>query len=121
MDVAATPLRVGESTLTLASAFDFEINTPEFAIKIANSDMFLNQDVSINNSLLAQVQRFKQAKKAQNTTSIEELTAALPHGLLGQTWQYQTYNNRWKFIEGTLFEYALSDGLLGSDFKYNRF
>jgi len=121
VSVTSTPIRVGDSSITFSTPFDVEVHSPEFSIRIANSDMFLNQDVAINNRLLSQVQRFKQAKKSKNVTAMTELSSALPHGLLGQTWQYQTYNNRWKYIEGTLFEYALADGLMGTDFKYNRF
>jgi len=68
---------------------------------------------------MEQIRAFKQAAKSGNST--DAMTASLPHGLLGQTWQRKTYDNRWKYVEGTLFEYAVADGVMGTDFKYNRF
>lgn len=55
-----------------------------------------------------------------NQTRANELESILPHGLLGQTWQSKQHNNRWKFIEGHLYDYIV-DGLNGKEFKYNRF
>jgi len=121
LTVSASSISLGDSIITFSTPFEVVIHSPEFSMKLSNSDMFINQDISINNSLLSQIQRFKQASKSGNSTTAEELESVLPHGLLGQTWQYKTYSNRWKFIEGTLFEYATADGVLGVDFKYNRF
>jgi hypothetical protein len=119
--VSSTPVVVGETTLVFSSAFDFYVTSPEFSMKLSNSDMFINQDVTINSDLLSAIQNYKQLTKSGQTESAAAQLAALPHGLLGQTWQYKTYDNRWKYIEGSLFEYSLADGVMGVDFKYNRF
>jgi len=121
MSISSVPVKVADVTLTLANAYDLVVEASEFSIKLSNSDMFINQDVAINTPLLRQIQHYKQATKSNNVSLAEEMQAVLPHGLLGQTWQYKTYANRWKYIEGTLFEYAVMDGVLGADFKYNRF
>jgi len=118
VNVSSTAIAVGDSSITFANPFELVIESPEFSMKLSNSDMFINQDVAINNSLMKQIQEFKQSSKSG---SAPELLVKLPHGLLGQTWQRKTYNNRWKYIEGTLFEYSVNDGVTGTQFKYNRF
>jgi len=87
---------------------------------VQNSDFFLNQDVSIGSGLMRQLAQYKQAVKA-GAANAEELKAALPHGVLGQTWNTAVYNNRWKHIEGHLFDYQLADGVFGTEFKFNKF
>jgi len=82
--------------------------------------MFLNQDVSIGQDLLNQIRLFKQAAK-KDSKAAQELQQSMPHGILGQTWSTQTYPNRWKHIQGQLFDYQIMDGLEGKEFKYNRF
>jgi len=117
--ISAEPVQIGDSSLVFDNAFEMTITTPEFSIRFTNSDMFLNQDVSINAPLLRQIQNFKHAVKS--AIPVAELIPTLPHGLLGQTWENKTYPNRWKYIEGQLFNYALADGIFGTTFSYNRF
>lgn len=114
--VSAEPIVFGNSTLTFSDAFQFFVDTPEFNFRIQNSDRFLNQDVSIAPALAKEIVEYKKASRQGQTSSI-----ALPHGILGQTWNTAVYNNRWKHIEGQLFSYVLADGLFGTDFAYNRF
>jgi len=120
VNVSSAVVPVGEASITFANPFDLVVEAPEFSMKLSNSDMFINQDVSINSSLMKDIQEFKHTSKSQHG-GLDELKSKLPHGLLGQTWQSKTYANRWKYIEGTLFEYSVSDGLTGTQFKYNRF
>jgi len=87
-------------------------------MRIQNSDMFLNQDVAIAQSLMKQINQHKRNMR-ENPEMASSST--LPHGLLGQTWSSKTYANRWKHIEGQLFSYVVNDGLFGSDFEFNRF
>jgi len=96
------------------------MESEDFSLRIENSDMFLNQDISIGKQLLANVAEYKKRVK-QNSQGAEELKAKLPHGILGQTWNSARYPNVWKYIQGLLFDYQLSDGLMGTSFKYNRF
>jgi len=81
---------------------------------------FLNQDVSISSGLMKEIMLFKSASKSGNATAAAEIEAKLPHGILGQTWSDRTYNNRWKHINGQLFDYQL-DTLESTDFKFTRF
>jgi len=112
----------GAYSISLPSAFEVQLSSTEFNIRVQNSDMFLNQDVSIGTGLMHQVAFYKQAeKRAADAAQLEELRNALPHGILGQTWSPKTYSNRWKHIEGHLFDYAVSDGVMGEEFKYNKF
>jgi len=59
--ISAEPVQIGDSSLVFDNAFEMTITTPEFSIRFTNSDMFLNQDVSINAPLLRQIQNFKHA------------------------------------------------------------
>jgi len=115
--ISADTVQIGDSSLVFSSAFDLNVQTPEFALKLSNSDMFLNEDIAINTALLRKIQNHKQAVKRNEKPN----ASSMPHGLLGQTWEYKTYGNRWKFIEGQLFEYVLADGIFSTGFKYNRF
>lgn len=114
------PMQIGGYTVSLPNQFGVLFESDQFNIRIQNSDYFLNQDVSIGSGLLAQIGAYKQAAKA-GAANAAELKAALPHGILGQTWSTQTYPNRWKHIEGQLFDYEVADGVMGEEFKYNRF
>jgi len=120
VNMSSTVVVVGDVSITFVDAFELVVESPDFSMKLSNSDMFINQDVSINSPLMKQIQEFKHAPKS-DSAALAELKTRLPHGLLGQTWQRNTYDNRWKFIEGTLFEYAVADGLTGTQFRYNRF
>lgn len=113
--------RIGAYNLSFPNQFEFIISSEEFNMRIQNSDMFVNQDVSIGRSLMTQIAEFKLAARGTNSTAAVELETKLPHGILGQTWQLKTYQNRWKYIQGQLYDYMLSDGVMGTDFKYNRF
>lgn len=114
--VSAAPIVFGNSTVSYSSPFELLVDTPEYSMRVQNSDHFLNQDVSISSSLLQRIVDDKRASKIGVGS-----TRSLPHGLLGQTWNSVTYNNRWKHIEGQLFSYMVSDGLFGTEFEYNRF
>jgi len=111
---------IGAYTVSIPNQFEVLLESEEYNVRIQNSDMFLNQDVSIGSGLMSQIAAYKKAMK-NGDANAEELKAALPHGILGQSWNTATYANRWKHIEGQLFDYQVSDGLLGEEFKYNKF
>jgi len=113
-------VQVGSYAVSLPNKFEVLLESDEFNVRIQNSDKFLNQDVSIGSGLMTQIAAYKRAVKS-NAANIGELKAALPHGILGQSWSTRTYSNRWKHIEGQLFDYEVADGLMGNEFKYNRF
>jgi len=56
-----------------------------------------------------------------NSTAAQEIEHTLPHGILGQTWSTRVHSNRWKHIEGQLYDYLLTDGIMGDAFKFNKF
>lgn len=114
------PLTIGSYTFTFLSAFVVSISSPEFVLRIQNSDRFLNQDVSLGDGLMKQISAYKVAEKTNDPEAAIKVKS-LPHGLLGQTWRQMEYQNRWKYIEGQLFDYLLADGLMGKEFMYNRF
>lgn len=113
-------LEHGSFNISFISPFELVVESDQFNLAIQNSDYFLNQDVTIGNGLRQQIVEFKQAED-RDPISAEKLLASLPHGILGQTWRRQTYANRWKFIEGHLFDYVSADGLMGDAVKFNRF
>jgi len=114
--VSSTPIVFGNSTVTFSGPFEVVVDTPEYTMRIQNSDHFLNQDISIGSALAKRIVEYKKA--AKNGTGSTE---SLPHGILGQTWNTAVYNNRWKHIEGQLYSYLVADGLLGTEFEFNRF
>jgi len=111
---------MGDSVLEFTNAFEVAVHTSEFSLRLQNSDMFLNEDISVNVPLLRKIQEYKEAVKT-NSSLVSSKLAALPHGLLGQTWEYKSYQNRWKYITGQLFDYVLADGIFGTTFNFNRF
>jgi len=119
--VSDSTLSFGSYTIQHTNEFEVVLESDEFNIKVSNSDMFLNQEVSIGSGLLARIAEYKKATKSGNDARAAEILATLPHGILGQTWNTATYNNRWKHIQGQLYDYVLNDGILGQDFKYNKF
>jgi len=127
VSVNGSALAVGASvnagiyTISIPSVFEAVIESEEFSIRIQNSDLFLNQEVSIGSGLMKHISAYKSTIKSGDVAAAAELLAKLPHGILGQTWSGKTYNNRWKYIEGQLFDYQVNDGVMGTDFKYNRF
>jgi hypothetical protein len=120
MAVSDHVMNVGDYKVSLPNEFEVLLESDEFNVRVQNSDFFLNQEVSIGSGLMRKISAYKQALRAGDANTAE-LKAALPHGILGQTWNTVTYDNRWKHIEGHLFEYQLSDGVFGNDFKYNKF
>jgi hypothetical protein len=110
---------IGTSVVDFSTPFDFRLTTEDFTILFSNSDMFLNEQVAINTPLLHKIQEYKRAAKS-NSADADVALRSLPHGLLGQTWQSKVYPNRWKYIEGSLFDYVSSD-IFGTTFKFNRF
>jgi hypothetical protein len=127
LSINGTVMAVGDSatagiyTISIPNAFEAVIDSEEFSIRVQNSDLFLNQDVSIGAGLMKQISAYKSVVKSGDVAAAEELLAKLPHGILGQTWNVKTYNNRWKHIEGQLFDYQVNDGIMGTDFRFNRF
>jgi len=117
LSVSNSSIHIGGYTISLYNQFEFLLESNDFNIRIANSDYFLNQDVTIGSDLMHQISEYKRAIK-QHTAGGKEL---LPHGLLGQTWDNIIYQTRWKYIEGHIFDYVVVDGITGTDFKYNRF
>ena len=120
LPVSADAVSIGSYRLQHSSPFELVIESGEFSIRMQNSDHFINQDVSIGSSLMQLIAQHKQAVKQGDSEEAARLAALLPHGVLGQSWQSGTYANRWKYIQGQLFDYVESE-LLGSSFKYNRF
>jgi len=113
--------KLGEYTIRVVSDFEVVFESDEFNIRVQNSDNFLNQDVSIGSGLLSSISQYRSASKNGDLELAEKLKHVLPHGILGQTWSTETYTNRWKHIQGQLFDYIMNDGLRGKLFKYNRF
>jgi len=111
---------IGAYTVSIPNQFEVLLESAEYNLRIQNSDMFLNQDVSIGTGLMSQIAAYKKAIK-NGDANAAELKAALPHGILGQSWNTATYDNRWKHIEGQLFDYQVADGLMGEEFRYNKF
>jgi len=111
---------IGAYTVSIPNQFEVLLESEEYNVRIQNSDMFLNQDVSIGTGLMSQIAAYKKAMK-NGDANAAELKAALPHGILGQSWNTATYANRWKHIEGQLFDYQVADGLMGEEFRYNKF
>jgi len=117
LSISTDAIKVGDTRLVLRTQFELEVQSPEYTLRLTNSDMFLNQDIAVNAPLLKQIQEYKQGMKRNESPS----AVSLPHGLLGQTWEYKTYSNRWKFIQGQLFDYVCADGIFGTSFNFNRF
>lgn len=120
LPVSAEPIQIGIYSIAHSNQFEVVLESEEFNIKVSNSDMFLNQQVSIGFALMNKISQYKSAVKNGDSARVDELLETLPHGILGQTWNTKTYNNRWKHIQGQLFDYV-TDGVLGTDFKYNKF
>jgi hypothetical protein len=68
------------------------IRTAEFDMWFENNDHFMNQKFEMRHRV--------------RTTSTGVLT---PHGILGQTWQQKTYNNKFKYIAGDVDDYVMKD------------
>jgi len=119
--ISDSDISIGEYKIQHPNQFEIVLESEEFNIKVSNSDRFLNQEVSIGSGLLAKIAEYKKAFKSGDDVGVAEIISTLPHGILGQTWNTLTYNNRWKHIQGQLFEYVINDGLVGTEFKYNKF
>jgi len=119
--VSDSMISFGSYTIQHPNQFEVVLESDEFNIKVSNSDMFLNQEVSIGSGLLSRIAEYKKAIKSGNDARANEIIETLPHGILGQTWNTATYNNRWKHIQGQLYDYVINDGILGTEFKYNKF
>jgi len=91
-------MSVGSFSFNFTSSHFISVQTGDFTFTVDNSDLFLNQAVSVN-------------------VPLSRLTS---HGLLGQTHTSKVYSNQWKYIEGDVDNYAVSD-LFASDFVYNQF
>ena len=102
------------------TAFDVYVEGGEFSLHISNSDMFINQEVALGERAMHNIATYKQLLKAGKADEAAVVEKALPHGILGQTWQYKTYPNRWRYIQGQLFDYVLT-AVDAADFKYSRF
>lgn len=112
-----------DTSLHFSSAFELLVVTRDFTLQLQNSDMFINQQISINKPLQKQVEQFQQqlAAKGAASAEVDSMIASLPHGILGQTWRRASYPNRWVYIEGQLFDYIVSGGLDAKPAKFNRF
>jgi len=119
--VSSSTMSFGSYTIQHPNQFEVVLESDEFNIKVSNSDMFLNQEVSIGSGLLSRIAEYKKAIKSGNDARASEIIETLPHGILGQTWNTATYSNRWKHIQGQLYDYVINDGILGTEFKYNKF
>jgi len=114
------PITIGVYTFVQESAFEMIVESSEFNLRISNSDMFLNQDVSIGSELMARISQYKRLVKSGDVDGAAAIEAKLPHGILGQTWSPEVYANRWKHIDGQLFDYQL-DSLNSTSFKFSKF
>lgn len=118
---AASSTRYG---LTFIDSHTVRLFTPEWEVRLSNSDGFFNQALSCRLLLQPLLQRADYAppaKEAQLESAARALGIHLPHGLVGQTWRLRRYASRWRWIAGGPEEYAVADGLTGSDFYFNRF
>jgi hypothetical protein len=111
-----------------------DIHTPIMNFQIANSDMFFNLHVALNDVQLMRVGSIKhtvtdhavcRSNSETNNHQLVEHTVAKKypvtsslHGLIGQTWRNVKVCNRdWM---GTVQDYLVSD-LFASDYHYNYF
>lgn len=120
LEVSDHEMSIGKYVISYPSPFMFLLESDEFNIEVQNSDHFLNQDVSLGVASMKNIKQYKALLKT-NETAAEEMEPILPHGILGQTWGSRVHNNRWKHIEGQLYDYLLTDGIMGDAFKYNKF
>lgn len=98
-----------ETELYLASPpLELLIQSRDYKMRLQNSDYFLNQQVSMRPALVQQLSRYDQAKSRDRVSHVNRLLRRLPHGILGQTWSSNKYDNKWKFIEGDVSEYLVS-------------
>lgn len=112
--------QIGAYKVTLLSKFEVALDSKEFSLVLQNSDKFLNQMVAIGSGLQSTIRQYKLAQSTGASAS-SSIMASLPHGILGQTWQSKTYDNRWKHIQGQLFDYIQPEGIFGTSNKFNRF
>ena len=98
------------NSLHLTNKFELLVSTRDYTIRLENSDMFINQQVSIQSHLAEAIKAVKSSSDSLAAAAATATAAqSLPHGILGQTWRMMTYSNRWKFIEGDLMDYVISD------------
>ena len=113
--------RFGPLSVRHVDAFTALVTHADWVVQLDNSHFFLNQQVAMQAGLNRAIKEVKaKAAKAKRALTADEL-AALPHGLLGQTWNEKRYANQWKHIQGHIADYQLSDGLLGHACVYNRY
>jgi len=74
------------------------VQASAFLFYFENSDMFINQRTNVN-----------------------DWTAINAHGLLGQTSTNKVYPTKIKYIEGTVDDYRVNDGIFGDAFVFNKF
>jgi len=90
----------GSFSINYTSTHSATFTTEHFNFDLSNSDMFINQAVSLR-------------------IPMKELTS---HGLLGQTHSNKIYANTIRYIEGTVDDYIIDDDdIFGTDFVYNQF
>jgi len=106
VSVNGKPVEVGQETnlngafISRNSTHLVTIQASVFSLELESSDLFINQQVRVNDWDLV--------KKA--------------HGMLGQTWSTKTYPNKIKHIEGQVDDYLVQEkDLFGSNYVYNRF
>jgi hypothetical protein len=112
-------VKIGGYTVKFLSQFEISVGSSDFDFVLQNSDMFINQMVSLGPNMMSKISQYKLAVKTGANT--ESALLQLPHGLLGQTWEFATYDNRWKYIAGNLFDYIQSEGIFGTSGPYNKF
>jgi len=105
------------------------LSTPALRITIANSDMFLNQQLQVldanllavgsKRTVLAGSQEHQRAKL--NAVYGQDHADVKLHGLQGQTWRNIEYASGLEY-EGSVMDYmVLSGNLFGYDFVFNHF
>jgi hypothetical protein len=98
-----SPLRSGYY-VHVASPQRVTISTPHLRIVLSNSDRFLNQAASLLD--LRHFVSMEQLEGVETGATPLSATESI-HGVLGQTVHFRRYANQWRFIEGTIEDYAV--------------
>jgi hypothetical protein len=107
----------------MASISQVEVYTPHFRVVLSNSDRFLNQAVSLLDLghfvTAEQLEGDETGASASANASGAGATEPI-HGVLGQTVRFRRYSNQWRYIEGSIEDYAV-DGLFDTSSRFNLF
>ena len=91
--------------------------TGEFLLRLDNSDRFLNLGLAMTPQL---AQRAMDVQGMEEGEGREEAMAAMPHGLLGQTWSSARHQSPLRVVEGDIDDYRVRDSA-DAAFPFTRF